>query len=155
MVHWVQEFLHYAHSPKIWGLHNYFDLNRGGDLRTSELLKLVSGEIWFTETGGLVWRYEHLHRSYIVRGEAYAERAAIHLFSLAAISPRIRRIYYYQWRVPKTLSWVRKHGKITWDSGLINPNCSLRPAFGIVARVLGRNPSRTPRTHRNSEDNCV
>ncbi|HVA20096.1 MAG TPA: hypothetical protein VMU55_07970 [Solirubrobacteraceae bacterium] len=155
MTSWVSRFLHYAHHPRIWGLHNYIDLNDGTDAGTLRLLRLVRGEVWFTETGGLVWRYERLSRRYIVRGSRYAARAASRLKALASTSRRIRRIYYYQWRVPLTLAQARRGRVVTWDSGLIAPSCALRPAFDVVARVLGQNPARAPRARRDRAGECV
>jgi hypothetical protein len=156
MAEWVEKFLHFAHHPRVWGLHNYTDLSAGESWRTELFLHLVPGQVWFTETGGVVWRYEHFNHSYVVHSESYAAQVASHLVGLASISSRVTRIYYYQWRVPQTLSWARQHpGKLTWDSGLIQPNCSLRPAFGVIARALGRSVTRIPRAHKNAEGNCI
>ena len=44
------------HKPRIWGLHNYLDANRFRTTGTRELLRAVRGDVWFTETGGLVAR---------------------------------------------------------------------------------------------------
>src|SRR4051812_20935480 len=40
--------------PRLWGLHNYQDVNRltAGDTR--EMLETVPGEVWLTETGAMV-----------------------------------------------------------------------------------------------------
>lgn len=155
MANWIRRFLPDAHNPRIWGLHNYLDLNDDRTEGTRQLLSMVKGEVWFTETGGLVWRYEHATKRYIVRGTAYAARAASRLYALAAMSNRVRRIYYYQWRVPLTLAQAKRKRTVTWDSGLIAPSCGLRPAFDIVARVLGHNPARAPRVKRDKAGACV
>lgn len=153
---WVSSFLRFAHHPRLWGLHNYFDLNHGGHRQTSLLLRLVRGQIWFSEIGGLVWRYDPSHHRFINRGEAYATRAAKRLLALARVSGRITRIYYYHWRVHTTLARARRARPpvVTWDSGLLRPDCSLRPAFAVVARVLGRNPARVPHAVRDRFGNC-
>jgi hypothetical protein len=146
MLGWLKGFLRYAYHPHVWGLHNYFDLNHGGHRNTSALLALTHGEVWFTETGGDVWRYDRVSHTFVIRGQAFATRAADRLLSLAALSPRVRRIYYYHWRIPTTLTQARRRpGSVTWDSGLINPDCSVRPAFLVIARALGRDPARIPR----------
>ena len=44
----------------IWGLHNYIDANRFRTRGTKALLQAVKGDIWFTETGGLVKRTQRL-----------------------------------------------------------------------------------------------
>jgi hypothetical protein len=159
MAEWVGKFLHYAHHPRLWGLHNYVDLSAGSHERTSLFLRMVPGQVWFTETGGVVWRYEHAnggHRAYYIsHSEAYASQVAGHLLALAGISSRITRVYYYQWRVPHSLSWAKQHGKLSWDSGLLRPNCAVRPAFGVIARAMGKNPSRVPHYHHDSLGNCI
>ncbi len=40
--------------PKIWGLHNYSDINRMQSWRTKALVSALGGQVWLTETGGLV-----------------------------------------------------------------------------------------------------
>ena len=45
---------HLDGEPKIWGLHNYADTNRFRDTGLKELLAAVTGDVWLTETGGLV-----------------------------------------------------------------------------------------------------
>jgi len=156
---WVRGFLRFAHHPRLWGLHNYIDLWLGSRKRTSLLLRIVPGQVWFTETGGVVWRLERLPRShraiYVQHSEAHAAEEASRLLPLAAVSPRVTRVYYYQWRVPHALGWVRVHGRITWDSGLLRPDCSLRPAFFVIARALGRNPFHAPHARRDRLGNCV
>ena len=145
MISWVQRFRAHAPGARLWGLHNYYDLNHGGTRRTSDLLRATRGTIWFTETGGLVWRYDGPTHHFIVRGEAFAERAARRLARLVALSPRIQRVYYYHWRIRTTLAQARRHpGRVTWDSGLIRPNCMPRPALRVLADVLGKNPNRMP-----------
>jgi hypothetical protein len=156
MAAWTRDFLRWAHHPRVWGLHNYTDLSAGESWRTEEFLRIVPGQVWFTETGGVVWRYEHYNRSFVVHNESYAAEVAGHLISLANVSSRVTRIYYYQWRVSQTLSWARKHPHtLTWDSGLIRPDCSLRPAFGVLARAMGKNVTRVPRAHKNRAGVCV
>jgi hypothetical protein len=160
MVEWTRKFLRFAHHPKIWGLHNYADLSAGSNERTKRFLSIVPGLVWFTETGGVVWRYEHPNggrRGYfVVHSEAFAAGVAGNLLGLARVSSRVTRIYYYQWRVPHSLSWARaKHGKLSWDSGLLRPDCSLRRGFSVIARAMGRNPSRAPRFKKDRSGNCI
>jgi hypothetical protein len=160
MVEWTRKFLHFAHHPKIWGLHNYADLSAGSHERTSRFLSIVPGLVWFTETGGVVWRFEHPNggrRGYfVVHSESFAAEVAGHLLGLARVSSRVTRIYYYQWRVPHSLSWARAtHGKLSWDSGLLRPDCGLRPGFGVIARAMGKNPSRAPRYKKDRAGNCI
>jgi hypothetical protein len=160
MSEWTHKFLRYAHHPTLWGLHNYTDLSAGSHARTSQFLRIVPGTVWFTETGGVVWRYEHPNSGrrgyFIVHSEGYAAEVAGHLVALAHVSSRVTRIYYYQWRVPNTLPWARAHhARLSWDSGLIRPDCSIRPGFGVIARAMGKNPSRAPRYKRDHGGNCI
>jgi hypothetical protein len=155
MVHWLSEFLPFAHHPHMWGLHNYYDVNHGGHARTSSLLRLVPGTVWLSETGGLVWRWDTRGRTFIVRGEAAAARAANRLRSLLALSSRIQRVYYYHWRVGTTLTAARRHpGRVTWDSGLVRPDCTPRPALSVFARDLGRDPADMPAAVLDPYGNC-
>jgi len=45
---------HLDGAPRIWGLHNYADANRFRRSGLRAMLRAVRGEIWLTETGGLV-----------------------------------------------------------------------------------------------------
>jgi hypothetical protein len=159
MVTWLRGFLHWAYRPRLWGLHSYVDVGLGSHERTSQLLRLVHGQVWFTEGGGVVWRWERPYgssqASYIVHPETHAAELARRLLSLARISPRVTRVYYYQWRVPHTLQWARAHGRISWDSGLLRPDCSTRPAFSVIARAVGRNPARMPRARHDRAGECI
>jgi hypothetical protein len=159
MAAWVRQFLRYAHQPRLWGLHSYVDVGLNTTRRTSELLRMVRGQVWFTEGGGVVWRWERpygSHRAtYVVHSDGHAAMLARRLLSLAAISPRVTRVYYYQWRVPHTLAWARVHRTLSWDSGLLRPDCSTRPALMVIARAVGRNPGRVPRATRDRKGNCV
>jgi hypothetical protein len=159
MATWVRSFLRFAHRPRLWGLHSYVDVGLGSHERTSLLLRMVRGQVWFTEAGGVVWRWErpyHSHRAtYIVHPETHAALLARRLLSLAAISPRVTRVYYYQWRVPHTLRWARAHGGLSWDSGLLRPDCSARPAFFVIAQAVGRRAIRAPRARRDRAGNCI
>jgi hypothetical protein len=159
MASWVRTFLRFAHHPRLWGLHNYLDLWLGGHQRSSQFLRMVPGEVWFTELGGVSWRYERPYGSprarFVVHSEAQVALDAERLLPLASISPRVTRLYYYQWRVPHTLGWARAHGRLYWDSGLLRPDCSARRAFFVLARDLRRNPAHMPRARRNRAGNCV
>jgi hypothetical protein len=156
---WLRSFLRFARHPRLWGLHSYVDVGLGSHERTSLLLRMVQGQVWFTEAGGVVWRWERPYGSrratYIVHPEIHAATLARRLLSLAAISPRVTRIYYYQWRVPHTLEWARAHGGLSWDSGLLRPDCTTRPAFFVIARAAGRNAIRVPRARRDRTGNCI
>ena len=53
MLGWIKTFKRYAPKARIWGLHNYKDANDATDT-TKTLLKAVRGQVWLTETGGIL-----------------------------------------------------------------------------------------------------
>src|SRR4029077_14771828 len=79
-------------TPQLWGLHNYSDTTRFRSRGTRAMLRAVPGEIWVTETGGVA----RFGRSfpYDLRRQA---RATAYTFRLLHLSPRIRRLYVYNW----------------------------------------------------------
>ncbi|MBA2644757.1 MAG: hypothetical protein H0U80_04870, partial [Solirubrobacterales bacterium] len=102
MEKWLSTFKRYARAPKLWGLHNYGDANHFKPLKrtgTAKLLKLVKGEVWLTEAGGIV-RFGRYYRGGRA-GEARAARATQQTFALARMSSRIKRVYLYHWDAEK------------------------------------------------------
>jgi hypothetical protein len=116
--------------PKLWGLHNYVDVNSNSSWGTQTMRRFAPGEIWFTETGAIVRRQaptktSRPDRRLTIRiGAARAVRATKRVFSLAATSPRITRVYIYHWKATSSGSW---------DSALVAPNGTLRPSFDVFA----------------------
>jgi hypothetical protein len=126
----AKAFIKAAHQqPPIWGLHNYADANQYTPRATKALLKAVKGKVWFTETGGVVRRNNGSNVKY--RGESltHAAKAVNYIFTkLARLSPRIQRVYLFHWNGRNS----------SWDSALISPNGSERPAFAVLANELRR-----------------
>lgn len=150
MAPWLRIFLKYAHHPQIWGLHPYIELHQGGTESLSILEHMVHGQIWLTEAGLPMWRYQsEIHRFSFTSMDEQVN-AAKRLLALVRHDGRITRIYYYQWRAPIPLSrsesQYRHHRTVesTWDSGLLNPDCSIRPTFKVVAQALGRSTAHIP-----------
>jgi polysaccharide biosynthesis protein PslG len=115
-------------DPRLWGLHNYGDVTRRHGTMTRRMLELVKGDVWLTETGGLVrfelrdgsvpWPYD----------EQRAARALKYTFKLAdAHADRIKRAYLYNWRAAP---------RLRWDSGLLNAAGEPRPSFSVLADRL-------------------
>jgi len=129
MVTWVHEFIHFARrQPAYWGLNNYFGANRFQTSTTRALLHAVAGKIWFAETGGIVKRVNATHVNF-AQGARHA--AAVDRFilrKLVKLSPRIQRVYLYEWKA------VSRHD--TWDSAVISWNNSVRPAYDVIASTL-------------------
>jgi hypothetical protein len=125
MVSYVRAFRHWAKGrPRLWGLHNYIQINRRVGIATKQLMRAVPGNIWLTETGGIVkfadtLRYD-THR---------AARVTRYLFKVGQ-NRRIKRIYIYSW-------WGERRGA-RFDAGLVGPNGRPRPAYYVLKRELGR-----------------
>src|SRR3954470_14899732 len=53
---WVRRFRRVARAPRIWGLHDYVDVNRDRDVSVPRLRRATGGRgvVWLTETGGVV-----------------------------------------------------------------------------------------------------
>jgi hypothetical protein len=115
---------HARHRPRIWGLHNYIDANRFRTTGTRALLRAVPGRVWFTETGGLVWRRHGPHTVPLGESPAHAARAVRWVFKLAALSPRITRMYFYHWSFPAR--------RDRWDSAFMDRRGRPRPAFRVL-----------------------
>jgi hypothetical protein len=110
----------------LWGLHNYSDTNRFRDTGTKKMLSLVPGQIWFTEAGGIVSFTTADGRTAFPYNEARAAKAVSYLFRLSRLSPRITRVYIYQWKID-----FRGN---RFDAGLLNANGRPRPALSVVER---------------------
>jgi hypothetical protein len=129
MASWVRDFRRAAHEePRYWGLHNYLDANRRRTSGTKRLLAATKGQIWFTETGGIVWRRNRRKVTFPESTKHAAEATQFLFQRLVPLSPRVTRIYIYQWNVENRLG--------TWDSALIGPRGRVRPAYHVLQRVL-------------------
>jgi hypothetical protein len=133
MTSWVRRFAHYAtEPPRIWGLHNYGDTNQLKTTGTETLLRITGhGQVWFTESGGLVVRREYAGATvkHVYRySQRHAARSTRHVFTLACLSPRIRRVYLYHWQAPP--------GATNWDSAFLGPTGHVRPAYRTLRRQL-------------------
>jgi hypothetical protein len=121
--HWLTLFRRWVHgSPRIWGLHNYHDANNHTTIGTREMLQTVPGQVWFTETGGIVhfphWPYNPVR----------AAAATKFVFKLARLSGRITRVYIYQ--------WTGASRRARFDAGLTTPHGQPRPAYWVVKSQL-------------------
>jgi hypothetical protein len=114
---------HLDGEPKVWGLHNYADTNRFRDSGLRELLAAVPGEVWLTETGGLV----QFGRAF-PRDERRAARAVRFAVKLARDNERVGRLYLY--------NWTGAPPDARFDAGLIAPDGTARPAFAALRAAL-------------------
>jgi hypothetical protein len=121
---WVRAFLlHSWVKPRIWGIHNYIDANRFRTSGTRAMLRATRGrgQLWFTETGGLVWRRGGLP---LDESAPHAAKATRWVFKLANLSRRVKRVYFYHWTFPAVLD--------RWDSAIMDPRGRPRPAYGVL-----------------------
>ena len=110
-------------APELWGLHNYSDTNRFRARGTRKMLHSVPGEIWVTETGGVA----KFGRDFPFDLKRQA-RATAYTFHLLDLSPRIRRLYVY--------NWAGAPPGARFDAGLTNVDGSARPAYKTLERAL-------------------
>lgn len=131
LVAWATAFRRAARiEPRYWGIHNYVGANRKDDTRTVQLLRAVRGEVWLTETGGIVAR-RNRSTTRLPAGRAHAAEVTRYIFDhLARLSPRVTRVYLYH--------WSSSTPRDTWDSALIGSDGRARPALAVVRRVLRR-----------------
>ena len=132
MIPWAQRFVAAAgRTPKVWGLHNYVDANTMSTKTTRLLLKSIGGNLWFTETGGIVRRANN-SKLVFPTGTARAAKVTGFIFGrLAKLSPRIQRVYLYHWD-------TGVGGGPTWDSGFVGPDGQARPALSVLQGVVAR-----------------
>jgi hypothetical protein len=132
MEKWLKTFKRYAKKPKIWGLHNYRDTNlRKGQKTggTARLLRAVKGDVWLTETGGIVKFVLPSGGTLFPFSESRANKATKRMFSLAKrYRSRIKRLYIYNWQQPP--------GDNRFDAGLIRASGKARPAYNTVRKTL-------------------
>jgi hypothetical protein len=122
---WLLRFNRHSHNRgRIWGLHNYKDVNRRQSKGIRNVLRTVRGQVWLTETGGIV----KFTSSGFKRSEKRAANRTKYMFKLVdrwdkrrrGYKSKITRIYVYRWFGEPT-------GR--FDAGLMNPDGAPRPAF--------------------------
>jgi hypothetical protein len=132
MESWLRVFKRYAKKPRIWGLHNYRDTNlRKGQVTggTKRLVKAVRGQIWLTETGGIVKFKLPGGKTLFKASESRANKAVQRMFRLAKkYRSRVKRLYIYNWKQP-----LRSN---RFDAGLVRRSGKARPAYRTVSRTL-------------------
>jgi hypothetical protein len=126
MVRYLKQYQrHLEGEPAIWGLHNYSDTNRFRSSGLREMLAAVKGDVWLTETGGLV----QFGRNF-PRDEQRAARATAYAIRQARDNQRVQRIYLY--------NWTGTDRRARFDAGLVAPDGTARPAFDVLRKALRR-----------------
>src|SRR6202046_531087 len=113
--------------PKRWGLHNYSDTNRFQTTRTRAILAAVPGQVWLTETGGIV-QVGSSFPNKTSSGLTRASKALAFMFKIASSNSRIKRLYIFQ--------WSGASGSARFDAGLMDPKYNPRPGYVIVCKQL-------------------
>jgi hypothetical protein len=131
MESWLSKFDRYDKGKaRIFGLHNYSDVNRNRSSGTKRLLRRVGGEVWLTETGGILKFLPQFPRS-----ESRQAKRTKYMFSLAnkydskraGMRSKVTRLYNYQYT--GSLKSAR------FDAGLVNPNGSTRKAYAAFKKA--------------------
>jgi hypothetical protein len=123
-------------KPRLWGLHNYGDVNRRRSTFTVKMLDTVPGEVWLTETGGQV-RFAGV-KKFKKYSETRAKNATKWMFTLAnrydskrrGLRSKINRLFVYKW-------FGEKRGA-RFDAGLVDPDGSPRKAFSVFRKTARR-----------------
>src|ERR1700677_1986006 len=113
--------------PKIWGLHNYSDVNRLEGWRTSDIVRALGGQVWLTETGGIVkfgGAFPNKNGSGLKRAAAVLR----FMFASASDHPQIKRLYIYDWNGGTSST--------RFDAGLTNAHEQPREGYVVVCRQL-------------------
>ena len=129
MTIWAREFVKAAGlEPRYWGLNDYEEANHLDTASTRQLLATVQGTIWLAETGGIVNRYGIVNPGF-PQNAAHAALVDRYLLStIGALSPRIQRIYLYEWDAQ-----TPRDG---WDTALISYTGAPRPGYVVLAKTL-------------------
>lgn len=121
---WLRAYVRgLRYRPAAWALHNYYDVRTHSTAQLRTLEGLTHGPIWLDEISGVEkrghWQYHNQSARAAARDEQF-------LFSLPKRFHRVARIYHYEWQ---------GQARAGWDSGLIAPNGSTRPAYNVVLKA--------------------
>src|SRR5665213_574905 len=130
MATWARLFIKAAGvQPQYWGFNNYEDANHMTTSSTRQLLATVRGNIWIAETGGIVARHNGTTHPGFPQNAAHAALVTRFLFTrLASISPRLQRIYLYEWN-----ALTKRDG---WDTALVSYTGAPREGYVVLAQAL-------------------
>ena len=117
-------------SPALWGLHNYFDATYFASSGLDTLAAATSGEIWLTETGGIV-RFTPPGGGGLPYDETRAADSLRWLYALTTQRPRVTRMYVYHWQ---------GLANTDFDGGLVGPDGEERLGLAVVRGHMHRQP---------------
>lgn len=133
---YLRGFLRASHGRgRIWGLHNYKDVNRRQTKGLTTMLRTVPGEVWLTETGGIVKLAPSFPFSAL-----RAAAATKYMFQLAnrydsrrpGNRSRLARLYVYR--------FYGEPSDSRFDAGLVSQGGKRRPAYAQFKKYARRQP---------------
>lgn len=126
-------------EPRLWGLHNYQDVNRRRKLSQSWTLRyarMVKGRIWVTEGGGIVGlRSPANGRTVFPYSPSRAASSMRYLFRLLRM-PQVRDRYTRAYVYCFYGAWNRHEQTNRWDSGLLGLDGRPRPAYSVLQNLV-------------------
>jgi len=131
---WLRSFRRASHGAgRIWGLHNYKDVNRRRSRGLVNVARVVPGQVWLTETGGIVTFLPSFPRSV-----ARAASATRYMFALAdrysvrrrGLRSKVTRLYVYR--------WFGERPGARFDAGLVGPSGAPRRALSEFRKQARR-----------------
>jgi hypothetical protein len=129
MARYLRAFMRKAKGkPRLWGLHNYQDVNRRTSADTRLMLSLVPGEVWLTETGGIV-KFQGFKYS-----PSRAANRTKWMFTLAnrydsrqrGLRSKVTQLFVYR--------WFGEPRSSRFDAGLVHPNGKPRKAYNVFRK---------------------
>ena len=117
-------------QPAVWGLHNYYDATYFSSTGVDTLTRETTGDIWLTETGGIV-RFTPPGGGGLPYSEQRAADALRWLYALTAVRPRVTRMYIYHWQ---------GFDDNAFDGGLVGPQGQARAGLEVVRENAGPRP---------------
>ncbi|MDX6623174.1 MAG: hypothetical protein QOE75_1106 [Solirubrobacterales bacterium] len=123
-------------TPSVWAYHPYTSLNSGNGAQTQEIKDFLAlagtKPIWFTEAGGMVCErgVGYVGGSYNSALTHQNGASLNYLKLIDSIGARVHRAYYYflSWQQQSQIACPSGSGA-HWDSGLMDANGFVRPAF--------------------------
>lgn len=133
MARYVKRFRrHVRRTPRITGLHNYTGVKNNSTRELRQVLKLMPGAVWLTETGGVVK---------FGSSEYSPKRAATHLKRMFRHANRFdRRRKGYRSRVTRVyvFKWYGEQQGARFDAGLVDPDGTPRPGLEVFLRTADK-----------------
>jgi hypothetical protein len=134
MGRYLAGFRRYAKgSPKLWGLHDYGDVNRRRTAYTRQMLRTVPGEVWLTETGGIVKllpSFKHSPTRAAARTKDLFRLVDAYDTRRRGMRSKITRLFVY--------SFYGAEPSARFDAGLVDPDGTPREAFSVFSKNARR-----------------